>query len=44
MFLVTDDDIIVCDPESEYGTLVERLGGQVIRISPTSGDFINRWI
>ena len=41
VFLVTDDDIIVCDPESEYGTLVERLGGQVIRISPTSGDFIN---
>lgn len=41
VFLVTDDDIIVCDPESEYGTLVERLNGQVIRISPTSPHYIN---
>lgn len=41
VFLVTDDDIIVCDPESEYGTLVGRLNGQVIRISPTSPHYIN---
>ena len=41
VFLVTDDDIIICDPEAEYGTLVERLHGQVIRISPTSTDYIN---
>ena len=41
VFMVTDDDIIICDPESEYGTLVERLGGQVIKISPTSSDYIN---
>ena len=41
VFLVTDDDIIICDPESEYGTLVERLNGQVIKISPTSSDFVN---
>lgn len=41
VFFVTDDDIIICDPEAEYGTLVERLHGQVIHISPTSGDFIN---
>lgn len=41
VFLVTNDDIIVCDPESEYGPLVERLHGQVIKISPTSGDHIN---
>ena len=41
VFMVTDDDIIICDPESEYGTLVERLGGQVIKISPTSNDYIN---
>ena len=40
-FLLTGDDIIICDPESEYAPLVERLHGQVIRISPTSGDFIN---
>jgi len=41
VFLVTNDDIIVCDPEAEYGPLVERLHGQVIRISPTSIDYIN---
>ena len=41
VFFVTDDDIIICDPEAEYGTLVERLHGQVIHISPTSGDYIN---
>ncbi len=41
VFFVTDDDIIICDPESEYGALVERLDGQVIKISPTSDDFIN---
>ncbi|MBQ2278488.1 MAG: ATP-binding protein [Clostridia bacterium] len=41
VFLVTDDDIIICDPESEYGTLVEHLEGQVIHISPTSTDYVN---
>ena len=41
VFLVTDDDIIICDPEAEYGPLVERLHGQVIKISPTSPHFIN---
>ena len=40
-FLITDDDIAICDPEGEYYPLVQRLGGQVIRISPTSSDFIN---
>ena len=40
-FLSTDDDIIVCDPEAEYVALVERLHGQVIKISPTSTQFIN---
>ena len=41
VYLVTDDDIIICDPEAEYGPLVERLHGQVIKISPTSPHFIN---
>ena len=41
VFLVTDDDIIICDPEAEYGPLVERLHGQVIKISPTSQHYIN---
>lgn len=40
-FLVTDDDIIICDPEAEYSPLVERLRGQVIKISPTSSQYIN---
>lgn len=41
VFLVTNDDIVICDPESEYFSLVQRLHGQVIRISPTSLDYIN---
>ena len=41
VFFVTDDDIIICDPEAEYWPLVERLDGQVIRISPTSSSYIN---
>ena len=40
-FLITEDDIIVCDPEAEYYPLVQKLGGQVIRISPISTDYIN---
>ena len=40
-FLVTDDDIIISDPESEYSALVDRFGGQVVKISPTSKQFIN---
>ena len=40
-FFVTDDDIIIGDPEGEYYPLVHALGGQVIHISPTSKDYIN---
>lgn len=40
-FLATDDDIIISDPESEYSPLVERFDGQVIKISPTSTQYIN---
>jgi len=40
-FFVTQDDIIICDPEGEYYPLVHKLGGQVIHISPTSHDYIN---
>ena len=39
--LVTDDDILVCDPEDEYSPLVARLGGQVVKISPTSTQYVN---
>lgn len=41
VFFLTLDDIIICDPESEYFPLVMKLGGQVIRISPNSTDYIN---
>ena len=41
VFLVTDDDIIICDPEAEYAPLVRRLHGQIIRISPVGSDYIN---
>ena len=40
-FIVTKDDIIVCDPEGEYYPLFRAFHGQVIRISPTSHDYIN---
>ena len=40
-FLITNDDIIICDPEAEYYPLVRRLHGQVIRISPTSTQYVN---
>ncbi len=36
-----DDDIAIIDPEQEYSALVERLGGQVIDISPVSEQYIN---
>ena len=40
-FLLTTDDVIICDPEAEYAPLVERLHGQVIKILPTSTNYIN---
>ena len=41
VFLSTNDDIMICDPEAEYYPLVKRLAGQVIKISPTSRQHIN---
>jgi len=41
VFLLTQDDIIISDPEAEYFPLVNRLGGQVIKLSPTSSQYIN---
>ena len=40
-FFVTDDDIIIGDPEGEYSPVTDALGGQVIHISPNSKDYIN---
>ncbi len=39
--LATNDDILIADPEAEYYPLVQRLGGQVIKISPTSRQYVN---
>ena len=39
--ITTDDDILVCDPEGEFGDLIEALGGEVIRIAACSPDHIN---
>ena len=39
--LSTHDDIIICDPEREYASLIEALGGEVIRIAAGSEHHIN---
>ena len=41
VLLVTDDDVIIRDPEGEYFPLVEAFHGQVVKISPTSKNYIN---
>ena len=41
VFLKTQDDIFVIDPEGEYRLLVKMLGGQVIKISVNSTNYIN---
>lgn len=40
-FLTTKDDILVIDPEKEYAPLVNKLDGQMINLSPSSGQFVN---
>ena len=41
VFLCTQDDVYICDPEAEYYPLVQRLHGQVVRLSPTSKSYVN---
>ena len=36
-----EDDILICDPENEYGNLVTAMGGEVIRIAAGSHHHIN---
>ena len=39
--LVTEDDVLICDPEGEYGNLVRQFNGEVIKISAKSKDYLN---
>ncbi|RXV99601.1 conjugal transfer protein TraE [Enterococcus faecalis] len=39
--LTTDDDVIICDPEGEYGNLVRQFNGEVIKVSSKSKDYLN---
>jgi type IV secretory pathway VirB4 component len=41
VYFAAEDDIIVCDPEGEYGALTEALNGQIIRVSPVSKQYVN---
>ncbi len=40
-FLVTTDDILICDPEGEYYPLVKTLGGEVVKLSTNSTQYLN---
>ncbi len=41
LVLATDDDILIIDPESEYGMLVEKLHGSVIHMSTGGAHYVN---
>lgn len=41
IILNSGDDVLIIDPENEYGRLTETLRGEVIRISATSPNHIN---
>lgn len=41
VYLHTNDDLLFLDAENEYTSLVEQLGGQIIRLAPDSDDYIN---
>lgn len=47
VYLTTNDDIIISDPEGEYGFkdghegLIQKIGGQEIVLSPTSKTYLN---
>ena len=40
-FLVSRDDILICDPEGEYYPLVKALGGEVVKLATNSKDYLN---
>ena len=39
--LSTEDDLIVLDPQGEYAPLIRALGGEIIRLGPSTGVHIN---
>ncbi|MBR2259239.1 MAG: ATP-binding protein [Blautia sp.] len=41
VFLNTDDDILIIDPEREYSPLVKAFGGSIVRIAPGSKYHLN---
>ena len=40
-FLMTRDDVVICDPEGEYFPLVQALNGQVVKLATNSKDYLN---
>lgn len=40
-FLMTSDDVIICDPEGEYFPLVKALKGEVVRLATDSTEYLN---
>ncbi len=40
-FFVTNDDIIICDPEAEYFPIIKALNGEVIKLAINSKNYIN---
>lgn len=41
VFFNTEDEILICDPEAEYVDLTKTLGGEVIKLSTNSKNFLN---
>lgn len=41
--LATGDDILICDPENEYGSIVSAMGGSVIHIASGAGTTSIPW-
>lgn len=41
--IMTDDDIVIIDPEAEYGPFAAWLGGQVVDISVNGNERVNPW-
>lgn len=41
--IMSDDDIIVIDPENEYGSFIRWLGGEAIDISVNGSERVNPW-